>query len=628
MNTKFVIIAFLLTGSVQIGFSQNEGNSLFNSTAIHTIQLTFLQGNYWNLLTAGKAFDDANDTSTYIPASVTIDGTALDSVGIQLKGNSSYYNYPGTKKPFTLSFDEYISSQRYDGLKNINLNNGYQDPTLMREKLFLDFLNEQGLYAPRANYARLYINGIYWGLYLMVERVDKNFVKNRVGNKQGNLFKGDGVSASCATLQYHVTMSSYYDCYTLKTNTATNNWSDLVNLTYEIYATDSTEFKDSIEVLLNTVSFIGAFAACNLFVNFDSYAYRFPHNYYLYHNTATDKFDWITWDASTAFGMDVPATVSQIENYSVLYTTPPHNRHPLAMRMLENSFYKTQYLNTICRFTNNYFRPPRLNPIIDSIASLIRKDYFADNLKMYSNQNFDDNINGAVNINGRDIPGLKSFIANRSLAVQNELSGLAVSCTTTAPVINCDSFCVLSIAYDTANDNNLYVVILNNDTTFINYPIVQLIDANGDTVANKQGIFEFYGQSPGTTQTYHIPTLLDSFPSNWIGQVRIVDGLYGNACLIDYPCGRIATGIRDVQSNFTFKVFPNPAQNTFGLLSTDELAGSEIIVANIIGQPILTQIATSSNQQINISSFPSGLYLIKVKKGNTTFIRKLIVGSK
>lgn len=85
----------------QFSFAQIEGDSLFSTAKVHVIQLSFSQGNYWNLLTTGKAFDDANDTSTYIPGIVTIDGTLLDSVGVQLKGNSSYYNYPGNKKPFT-----------------------------------------------------------------------------------------------------------------------------------------------------------------------------------------------------------------------------------------------------------------------------------------------------------------------------------------------------------------------------------------------------------------------------------------------------------------------------------------------------------------------------------------------
>ncbi|MBL7936600.1 MAG: CotH kinase family protein, partial [Bacteroidia bacterium] len=299
------------------------GDNLFNVTQVHTVNIVFPQSNYWTLLVNNKAYDDANDSSTYIPAQVIIDGiTTLDSVGIQFKGNSSYYNYPGNKKPFTLSFDEYKNNQKYDSLSSINLNNCYQDPSFMREKLFLDFLNSKGLSAPRSNYAKLYINGVYSGFYQIGERINKPFCKDRFGNKGGNLFKGDGNGPTCADLKYHGTLASYYNCYTLKTNKVANNWSDLINLTKQINTTTNTEFKDSVDKVLNANSFIGAWAACNMFVDFDSYAFRFVHNYYIYHNTATDKFEWITWDASTVFGMDVPGTVASIENKSIFYIEP------------------------------------------------------------------------------------------------------------------------------------------------------------------------------------------------------------------------------------------------------------------------------------------------------------------
>ena len=68
------------------------GDSLFDDNTVHSIYITFPQGNYWSLLVSNKAYDDANDSSTYIPAGVVFDGQSLDSVGIQFKGNSSYYN--------------------------------------------------------------------------------------------------------------------------------------------------------------------------------------------------------------------------------------------------------------------------------------------------------------------------------------------------------------------------------------------------------------------------------------------------------------------------------------------------------------------------------------------------------
>jgi len=466
----FIISLIPLVSKGQI----TAGDNLFNVTQVHTVNINFPQSNYWNLLVNNKSYDDANDSSTYIPAQVIIDGTILDSVGIQFKGNSSYYNYPGNKKPFTLSFDEYRNNQKYDSLSSINLNNCYQDPSFMREKLFLDFLNSKGLNAPRSNYAKLYINGTYSGFYQIGERVNKPFCKDRFGNKGGNLFKGDGDGASCADLKYHGSLASYYNCYTLKTNNTANNWSDLINLTKQINTTSNTEFKDSVDKVLNAGSFIGAWAACNMFVDFDSYAFRFVHNYYIYHNTATDKFEWITWDASTVFGMDVPGTVASIENKSIFYIEPNAADRPLANRMLNNTAYKDQYVAFMCDFLNT-FNPTTLNPKIDNIYNLIKNDVYADPLKMYSNTDFDNNISSNIVVSGTTYPGLKSFILNRSTSIQNELSALGYNCsvilsTNNQPLIE-NSLSVYP--NPSANNFNIEYSLPENDN--INISIVDVL---------------------------------------------------------------------------------------------------------------------------------------------------------
>lgn len=441
----------------------SAGDNLFNGVQIHTVNINFPQSNYWTLLVNNKAYDDANDSSSYIPAQVIINGSApLDSVGIQFKGNSSYYNYTGNKKPFTLSFDEYKNNQKYDSLSSINLNNCYQDPSFMREKLFLDFLNSKGLNAPRSNYAKLYINNIYWGFYQIGERVNKTFCKDRFGNKGGNLFKGDKGTTACADLKYHGSISSYTNCYTLKTNTSANNWSDLINLTKQINTTTATQFKDSVDKVLNANSFIGSWAACNMFVDFDSYAFRFIHNYYIYHNTVTNKFEWITWDASTVFGMDVPGTVASIENKSILYIEPTATDRPLANKMLNNVAYKNQYITFMCNFLNT-FNSSVLNPKIDSIYNLIKASVYADPLKMYSNTNFDNNITSNITIGPTTYPGLKSFIQNRSASIQSELATLGYNCSV-----------ILGLNDSKQNDINLSIYPNPSNSTFsIEYTLLK-----------------------------------------------------------------------------------------------------------------------------------------------------------
>ena len=63
---------------------------------------------------------------TKFAATVTIDGTRLDQVGIKKKGLLGSLN---TEKPsLKLDFDEYVAGQRYLGLEKLTLNNANQDP--------------------------------------------------------------------------------------------------------------------------------------------------------------------------------------------------------------------------------------------------------------------------------------------------------------------------------------------------------------------------------------------------------------------------------------------------------------------------------------------------------------------
>ncbi|MBI4930033.1 MAG: CotH kinase family protein [Bacteroidetes bacterium] len=389
-------------------FSQNAGDKIFNSSSIHTINIILTQPNWWDSLTYYY-----NDGATqYMIASVTFDSLQLDSVGIRLKGNSSY-GHDGTKKPIKLDLDRFISTQEIDGMSKINLNNGFLDPSMMREKLFLDFINKEGLPSPRCTYARVSYNGKYCGLYKIVEQVDKTFLKTHFGNKDGNLFKGD----PNGTLEQKGTdPNAYYKDYELKTNNSVNNWSDLVNF-IQVVNSDQSVFSSQIKNLFDASSYLKAWAANNLFVNLDAY-YYYAHNYYLYHNTATSQFDWITWDVSVVFGVFPLWSENKVVNLDLLYVPQNASTRPLSKNFMDNNDFRFEYLSDVCNYIYNDFTPANLFPKIDSIAGRIRNDIYAepDSNQAYTEEEFEQNINYGTVSSGifwGDVPGLKQFIINR-----------------------------------------------------------------------------------------------------------------------------------------------------------------------------------------------------------------------
>ncbi|MFH0867043.1 MAG: CotH kinase family protein [Bacteroidota bacterium] len=399
-----------------IAFPQNDGDNFFGSDQVHTVNITFSQPNFWDSLLAYYAVDK------FMSGNVEIDGTILDSSGVQLKGNSSFNSYPGVKKSMNLDFNEYVAGQDYDGLKKLNLNNGFKDPTMMREKIFLEFCKMIGMPAPRCTYAKVYINGSYWGLYTAVEQVNKSFCEINFGDDHGNLFKGD----PHGDLKWKGSPeSNYYTEYELKTNEDVNDWSDLVNLIDNINNTPSANFYDSLEKVLDTELYMKYWAADIIFANLDSYTGS-GHNYYMYHDTLSDQFKWIMWDCNEAFGnFNQGMSLDKIHGLNMLYIPAPQQDRPLTYFMALNNTYKDAYIDMICYYTENYFNHAVLDPLIDSLADKIRTDYYADPNKMFTNQQFEDNIEMAIYVaglpGGGDIAGLKSFITTRRDSLQLEL---------------------------------------------------------------------------------------------------------------------------------------------------------------------------------------------------------------
>lgn len=413
---KKLLLAIALIGSTGMK-AQTEGDIFFATPAVHDVYMTFPQANYWDSLVNYMPLEQ------YLKADITIDGILYTNVGIKFKGNSSYSN-PSPKKPFKIDMNEFVAGQDIDGLKKFNLNNGFKDPSFMREKIALDFYNEHGLAAPRCAYTRVFINGIYWGLYMFVEEANKTFLDDddRFGNKQGNFFKGD---PSGDLKWLGSTPSLYYGKYELHTNEIANDWTDLVELINKINNSGGN-FYDSLETILNTNSFIEHWAAMNLFSNLDSYIGS-GHNYFVYHDTLSDKFEWVTWDVNESFGnFTMGMTTTQMKNLSMFYVTSPSGSRPLVQNMLTNTTYKNLLINTFCQWVAYDFSNAAMDAKIDSLANAIRADVYADTKKFYTNANFDNNLTMDVTVaggppGGGTIIGIKNFITDKRNALMTEL---------------------------------------------------------------------------------------------------------------------------------------------------------------------------------------------------------------
>lgn len=478
---RFIAVTFFFPAFfgdwAHFAFSQKAGDNLFNSSSVHYINISFSQPDYWKQLTGNYEATLNKDTNIYIPARIFIDSISLDSIGVRLKGNSTY-EHKGRKKPVKLSFDEFIPNQAFDKLKQLNLHNGYFDPTMIREKLMLDFLNKKGIPSPRCTYAEVYFNGDYIGLYKIVEEVDKKFLKTHFGNNDGNLFKGD----PSGTLEWKGGAQwDYYSDYDLKTNEKENDWDDLVHFIDVLNNSALADFKRNTDAVFNASPFIRAWAANNLFVNLDSYFFL-PHNYYLYHNEKTDRFEWITWDVSVSFGVFPLFTEKRVETLDILYLPVQRHKHPLTYNMLETEDYRKEYLNAVCEFLYNDFTEENLFPEIDSLADIIRPYIKRESSynQMYSAGDFEKNLSGgSIKKWLYEAPGLKSFITDRRNFAIKRMCELKWSCVK-GESIKDSTDRILNIYPNPSTDEiTVEIKVLEPESRQVDYKIVNLL---GETV--------------------------------------------------------------------------------------------------------------------------------------------------
>jgi hypothetical protein len=332
LGITFLIAVILFPGGLL--FSQMPGDTLFDISVLHEIRINFNEPDYWNILLENyngnviksheQNFDPqkdprsmyeqlnnlvkaAEDDVPYLEASITVDGTAIDPVGVRLKGYSSFFYANEFKKSFKIDFNEYNDTLNYFGINKINLNNGVGDPSFQRDVICYDLLKKAGIAVPRTAYAKLYLNDVYWGLYLLVEQVDKSFLKEHFASDEGNLYKAVGWT----NLEYiSDRFADYSESIRLRTNEDISDGSDYVNLVKSINFLNGEDFNDSIQKLFYVDYFLKILAVDVITKNWDSYM-QHGRNLYLYHEPVSDLFYWIPWDYNLSLDGQFNSTWSE-----------------------------------------------------------------------------------------------------------------------------------------------------------------------------------------------------------------------------------------------------------------------------------------------------------------------------
>lgn len=164
--------------------------SWFNRDAIQEVRITIDPLQIQALQRDPFTYVEA--AATLIPGDAAFTAETYAQVGIRLKGSSSFRPWvDGSKPAFKLKLNHYVVDQKWGDIERLVLNNQTGDMAMGREVIGYALWNDAGILAPRATYARVFVNDEYYGLYTNLEAVDDHFIQRHLGSEEGDIWEGN-----------------------------------------------------------------------------------------------------------------------------------------------------------------------------------------------------------------------------------------------------------------------------------------------------------------------------------------------------------------------------------------------------------------------------------------------------
>ena len=128
----------------------------------------------------------ADATGAIVTPDGGIDNTDISK--IKGRGNTSWGK---PKKSYNITYAGEVGIAGMDRGKTFSILANYQDDSLSRNRILYDLSDAVGLpYAPESRYVDFYVNGFYWGSYLLCEKIEPGSLLPRV--ETGDYLNADG----------------------------------------------------------------------------------------------------------------------------------------------------------------------------------------------------------------------------------------------------------------------------------------------------------------------------------------------------------------------------------------------------------------------------------------------------
>ncbi len=408
----------------------------YNESSVEVVELNFSQANYWTLLTNNYA------SKTDLPATLTYKGKAYPNVGVRFRGNTSYQRVTTSqKKSFSIKMDYLNPLQDLKGYQTLHFNNAFEDPSMMREVIYLGF-NRRHIPAAKGNFIHLKINGESWGLYPNVQTLNKEFFGEWFLNNDGTRWRaeksggggggggGGGFGAGTSTLNNLGTDTNTYKVnYTLKASNKARPWDDLMTACVAMGTLSAAMMEDSLKKVFDTDRALWFVGHEIMFGDDDSYIEKGGMDYYVYWDSVTRRITPIEYDGNSAM---TGATVS----WSPLYKET-NTQFPIMNRLLAVPALRQRYLAHVRTMLEQNLQADSITKRVDFYYNQMDPFVMADSKKIYTYAQFQSERNTLKTyLNTRRNTYLANAEVNRSYPTISNVIYKATTTDFSAPAAN------------------------------------------------------------------------------------------------------------------------------------------------------------------------------------------------
>lgn len=414
MHMKFLNLLGLIFLNLfwLVSLSAQE-DDFYQLDAIQDISIEFEEEN-WQMALDSLRYNG----NELLEASLTINGTTLDGVGVRIK-KSRFFEPDRQKNSLFVRLDYKKEGQTYQGNRAVLLSQSLRDPSMVREVLAYE-LARKYMPAPRANFAKVEVNEEYYGLFVNVEPIDSSFLQRSFGESQGHLFYSEPITEAqegdyCLDAAFGNLLSEPDpECYRRNFQLVRGKtYEPLVQLVAALNS-DRTTLRNEILDIDHTLWML---AYNNVIANLSSYLGKEAPNYFLYQQ-ADGRFAPIMWNTNFAFGSvknigkGSDLSVDQMEKLDILLHQNERTK-PLVSKLLADEYNRKRYLSHLRTILYEEFLSGEFELKAKALQELIKEPLIADKNHYYNAVDFDKSLVATIG-NLTRIPGLLTFMNNRA----------------------------------------------------------------------------------------------------------------------------------------------------------------------------------------------------------------------